>query len=52
MYFIFVLPAKNEEATIKDVIDNISNKIDNEHKISFIIISDSSDKTDDSVSKL
>ena len=52
MYFIFVLPAKNEEATIKDVIDNISNKIDNEHKISFIIISDSSDKTDDIVSKL
>ena len=52
MYFIFVLPAKNEEATIKDVIDSISNKIDNEHKISFIIISDSSDKTDDIVSKL
>ncbi len=52
MYFIFVLPAKNEESSIKNVIESISSKVGDEHKISFIVVSDSSDKTDDIVSNL
>lgn len=52
MHYIFVLPVKNEENSIAEVINSIKLKFNFNDKLSFIVVSDSSDQTDEIVSKL
>ena len=52
MHYAFVLPVKNEENTIKEIIEKIILKLKSNNKLSFLVVSDSSDNTDEIVSKI
>jgi len=52
MHYVILLPVKNEENTIKGTIEKIVSKLKLNNKLSFLVISDSSDSTDEIVSKI
>ena len=41
MHYAFVLPVKNEENTIKEIIEKIILKLKSNNKLSFLVVSDS-----------
>lgn len=52
MDFACILPVKNEEGTIGNVIKDLSSKFSHDDNVNFIIVSDSTDKTDEIVKNM
>ena len=52
MEFACILPVKNEEGTIENVINDLSSKFSSNDNVNFIIVSDSTDKTDEIIKSL
>ena len=52
MNYACILPVKNEENTIEKVINELSSKFSQDDNINFIIVSDSTDRTDEIIKNM